>query len=115
MYTKRIHELLLTLGIGHQYLGHNITAQAVAIVIRDENCLLCVKKGIYMPIAAARQCDWRTVERNIRTVIHRAWTLHSDSLSRIAFYQLKQEPSVSEFLDILVSHLLRQSSMRAAR
>ncbi|MBQ7850566.1 MAG: sporulation initiation factor Spo0A C-terminal domain-containing protein [Clostridia bacterium] len=115
MDTKSIHELLLTLGIGRQYLGHNITAQAVALVMRDENSLLCVKKGIYMPIAAARQCDWRTVERNIRTVIHRAWTMHSDSLSRIAFYPLRHEPSVSEFLDILVSHLLRQHPLRMVR
>ena len=115
MNPRSIHELLLTLGIGHQYLGHNITAQAIAIVMRDENSLLCVKKGVYMPIAAARQCDWRTVERNIRTVIHRAWTLHGDSLARIAFYPLRQEPSVSEFLDILVSHLLRNPSLSMVR
>ena len=115
MYDKRIHELLLTLGIGHQYLGHNITAQAVDLAMHDENCLLCVKKGILMPIAAARHCDWRTVERNIRTVIHRAWTLHRDSLSAIAFCHLNHEPSVSEFLDILVSHMMRYPSARVAR
>lgn len=115
MNTRDIHELLLTLGIGRQYLGHNITAQAIHIILENEDSLLCVKKGIYMPIAAARHCDWRTVERNIRTVIHRAWTLNSEGLRSLAFFAPQHEPSVSEFLDMLVSHLLRQRPMRMTR
>lgn len=115
MNNREIHELLLTLGIGRQYLGHNITAQAIHLVMQDEDSLLCIKKGIYMPIAASRHCDWRTVERNIRTVIHRAWTLNSESLRSIAFFSLQHEPSVSEFLDILVSHLLRLHPVRMIR
>lgn len=107
MNSRDIHELLLALGIGRQYLGHNITAQAISIVLKDENSLLCVKKGIYIPIAEERHCDWRTVERNIRTVIHRAWSLAGERLSGLALYSLSREPSVSEFLDILSSYLLR--------
>ena len=115
MATTRIHELLLSLGIGRQYLGHNITAHAIGLVIQDENCLLCVKQGIFLPLAALRDCDWRTIERNMRTVIHRAWTQNADRLSAIAVYPLKREPTVTEFLDILSSYLLRQSVARVYR
>lgn len=107
MKTYAINELLLTLGIGRQYLGHSITVQAIRMVIHDENCLLCVKHGIFLPIAAQRMCDWRTIERNMRTVIHRAWTLNADRLAELAVYPLRREPTVTEFLDILSSYLTR--------
>ncbi|MGN0794237.1 MAG: sporulation initiation factor Spo0A C-terminal domain-containing protein [Aristaeellaceae bacterium] len=114
MPTRKIHELLLTLGIGRQYLGHGITVEAISMVIEDENCLLCVKQGIFMPIAERRNCDWRTIERNIRTVIHRAWTHNADRLMAYAVYPLKREPTVTEFLDILSSYIMRQPVLRAA-
>lgn len=112
MTTRKINELLLSLGIGRQYLGHSITAQAISMVIQDENCLLCVKHGIFLPIAARRKCDWRTIERNMRTVIHRAWSLNADRLMELAVYPLRREPTVTEFLDILSSHIMRQPPMR---
>lgn len=115
MTSRKINELLLSLGIGRQYLGHGITAQAISMVIEDENCLLCVKQGIFIPIAAQRKCDWRTIERNMRTVIHRAWTLNADRLTELAFYPLRREPTVTEFLDILSSHIMRQPPIRIAR
>lgn len=112
MRTRTINELLLTLGIGRQYLGHNITVQAICLVVQDENCLLCVKNGIYCPLAQQRHCDWRTIERNLRTVIHRAWTLNADRLVKLAVYPLRREPTVTEFLDILSSYVIRQTSPR---
>ena len=115
MNSYRIHELLLSLGIGRQYLGHSIAEQAIIMVIQDENCLLCVKHGIFLPIAARRGCDWRTIERNMRTVIHRAWSLNADRLIELAAYPLRSEPTVTEFLDILSSHVIRQTPLRAAR
>ena len=76
MNTRQIHELLYTLGIGRHYLGHNITVDAIQLILCDKDSLLHVKDGVLIPIAAQHQCDWRAVERNIRTVIHRAWTLN---------------------------------------
>jgi len=110
--TRRIHELLLSLGIGRQYLGHRIAVQAILLVIEDETRLLCVKQDVFLPIARTRQCDWRTIERNIRTVIHRAWTHNADQLLSIAFYPLHREPTVTEFLDIVSNYIMRQLSMR---
>ena len=115
MNDVRIRETLRSLGIGRQYLGYSITLQAITMVMQNENCLLCVKTGIYLPLSLQRRCDWRTIERNMRTVIHRAWTLNPDQLMALSDYPLHREPSVTEFLDIVSSHILRLSPLQAYR
>lgn len=107
MQAHKTSELLYSLGIGRQYLGHTITLQAVEMVLRDENCLLCVKQGIFLPLSQRRGCDWRTIERNIRTVIHRAWRTMPARLNELAVYPLRREPTVTEFLDMLAVRVLR--------
>lgn len=107
MSLQKTSELLYSLGIGRQYLGHSITLQAVEMVLRDENSLLCVKQGIFVPLGRQRGCDWRTIERNIRTVIHRAWRTTPGRLTELAVYPLNREPTVTEFLDILAVRVLR--------
>ena len=44
METRIITADLRTLGIGRQYLGYNITIQAVRMVLNDENRLLCIMR-----------------------------------------------------------------------
>lgn len=107
METRTIVQDLRTLGIGRQYLGYNITIKAVRMVVRDENRLLCVKQGVFVPLSEQQQCDWRTIERNIRTVIHRAWYINQPYLSELAGYPLHQEPTVTEFVEMLSAHVLR--------
>lgn len=108
MHPQTISEILYTLGVGRQYLGYGITMEAVEMVLRDENCLLCVKQGIFVPIGTQRGCDWRTVERNIRTVIRRAWRTNPSGLAQLAVYPLRREPTVTEFLDMLAVSALRK-------
>lgn len=108
MHPQSTSELLYTLSIGRQYLGHSITVQAVELVLRDENRLLCVKQGIFVPLGRQRGCDWRTIERNIRTVIRRAWRTSPSRLAELAVYPLQREPTVTEFLDILAVSQLRR-------
>lgn len=107
MDTRTIITALRTLGIGRQYLGYNIIIQAVRMVLHDENRLLCIKQGVFVPIAEQQQCDWRTIERNIRTIIRRAWTVNRAYLSELAGYPMSQEPTVTEFVEILSAHILR--------
>lgn len=108
MEKRMIQEVLRLLGIGRQYLGYNITIQAVRMVLMDENCLFCVKQGIFVPVAEKQRCDWRTIERNIRTVIHRAWSVNPEYVGELAGYPLKQEPTVTEFIEMIASYILRE-------
>lgn len=43
MNTRQIRELLYNLGIGRHYLGHNITVDAIQLILRDKDSLLHVK------------------------------------------------------------------------
>ena len=104
MEVQTITDDLRALGIGRQYLGYNLTIKAVRMVIADENRLLCIKRGIFQPIAQQEKCDWRTIERNIRTAIHRAWKVNRDYLTELARYPMHQEPKVTEFVEILSDH-----------
>ena len=108
METKTIITDLRAMGIGRQYLGYNITIQAVRMVLNDENRLLCIKHGVFLPLSERHHCDWRTIERNIRTIIHRAWSVNQHYLSELAGYPLRQEPTVTEFVEMLSAHILRQ-------
>ena len=111
METRIIVSDLRTLGVGRQYLGYNITIKAVRMVLTDENRLLCIKQGVVIPLSEQQHCDWRTIERNIRTVIHRAWSVNRAYLGELAGYPMHQEPTVTEFVEILSAHILRQHSM----
>lgn len=101
-----VHDLR-KLGIGRQYLGYNITIKAVRMVLFDEDRLLCIKQGVFMPLSEQEKCDWRTLERNIRTIIHRAWTVNQDYLNELAGYPLQHEPTVTEFVEMLSAHIQR--------
>ena len=107
METQIIARDLRALGIGRQYLGYNITIKAVRMVLTDENRLLCIKQGIFVPLSEQQHCDWRTIERNIRTIIHRAWSVNQPYLAELAGYPLQNEPTVTEFVEMLSAHILR--------
>mgnify|MGYP003301473213 CR=1 FL=1 len=113
METKIIVSDLRSLGIGRQYLGYNITIMAVRMVLTDENRLLCIKQGVFIPLSEQQHCDWRTIERNIRTVIHRAWNVNQTYLNELAGYPLHQEPTVTEFVEMLSAHVLQEGRHRS--
>ena len=108
METQIIASDLRALGVGRQYLGYSITIKAVRMVLRDENRLLCIKQGVFIPLSEQQHCDWRTIERNIRTVIHRAWCVNRPYLGELAGYPMHHEPTVTEFVEMLSDHILRQ-------
>lgn len=107
MENRIIVQDLRLLGIGRHYLGHNIVIKAVRMVLLDENILVSIKQGVYLPLAEEERCDWRTIERNIRTIIHRAWCVNREYLGELAGYPMHQEPTVTEFVEILSAHVIR--------
>lgn len=110
METRTIISDLRALGIGRQYLGYNITIMAVRMVMMDEERLLRIKSRVFLPLSEQQQCDWRTIERNIRTVIHRAWHVNRAYLGELAGYPMHQEPTVTEFVEMLSDHALRKKT-----
>lgn len=103
-----IQEHLWHLGVGHRLKGYKMTTLAVSLALEDETRLQCAQNEIYKPIAEQMGCDYRSVERDIRTVIDHAWRTNPEYLSRLAGFPLTCPPTVIQFLDILVAYSLRE-------
>ena len=73
-----------------------------------------MSRRLYPDVAEKLNCTPGCVERNIRTVIDLAWRNNPDYLSELAGYKLTQSPNVKQFLDILVTYLLREQEHSSA-
>ena len=104
----KIKELLNSLSINGKYRGYIVTAVACELLLEDEMLLFAVTHQLYPRVAEICGCNENTVERNIRTVLHRAWQNNPKRLLEIAGYNMTVAPTVTEFLGILLSYLQRQ-------
>lgn len=78
-----IQEHLWHLSVGRRLKGYKMTVLAVNLAIEDEERLLCAQEFLYKPIAEKLNCDFRTVERDIRTVIEHAWLFNPSHLAHL--------------------------------
>lgn len=101
--------LLESLGVTRRYLGCSMAAEAILLL--DMACSSCVtiqlRQGVYEPLADQYGCRWQQVERNLRTVVQRAWCVNRKGLCALASYPLPSAPSVGEFLDMLLTYAQR--------
>ena len=104
---KELKQTLRQMGVSHLYLGQRAAIRAVELVQEDEDRLLDVVNGIYKSIAAEQGKSWMAVERQLRTVVNTAWKTNPDLLQFIAGYPLQKQPTVSEFIEILYNHTVR--------
>lgn len=112
MYKKIIYDELQRLGVTKNYCGCKQLALAVGLAIEDESRLLHITKEIYWEVADLCGCDRSDVERNIRTMAHRAWKVNPSRLMRLAGYPLNASPSVSELITMLVIYVQRCDEVR---
>lgn len=102
---KEIETLLYSIGLSENYAGFRHTATALEIALQDPDSLLLVTKLLYPE--TARRCDtsWTAVERNIRSMRHKAWTKEPGKLQSMAECSLISRPTPAQFLSILAHHL----------
>ena len=103
-----IYEILFELGIGRRYLGSHYLAYAIHATLQDESYLQNVTKRLYPETAAHFGTTWTRVERNMRTVIDTAWRQNRPRLEELARRTLLQSPQITDFIDIIATHLLRR-------
>ena len=100
--------ILETLGVTGNYLGHNLTVEAVQLLADSHGyASVSLRHTVYESLARVRGCSWQQVERNLRTAVQRAWRINRDGLRALCSYPLRTTPSVGEFLDILLTYKLR--------
>lgn len=105
---SEIQKLLNELSINGKYRGYFVTMIACELLLEDEMLLFSVARDLYPKVAERCGYKGQTLERNIRTVIYRAWENSRERLVEIAGYNMTVPPTVTEFLGILVSFLQRQ-------
>ena len=106
-----IYNELRALGITPNYKGYQQAVCAVQLSLEDEQRLTHICKEIYHPTAQLFGCCHTSVERNLRTICHRAWNVCRTHLQELAGYELTAPPTVSTFLAILVSYIQRIESV----
>ena len=103
---SEIYRFFLLLGITPNYLGFYQAAYAVAICMKEPERLISVTKSIYPDVAKYFRTSAGSVERNIRTVARISWDSHSKVLSNLSSESLQKQPTVSQFLSLIVFYFL---------
>lgn len=106
----KIQALLYSIGITGNYVGFYQVASAIKIAVYNPQALLMVTKGLYLDIAKQYKTDWKTVERNIRTVISITWAYSRQRLEMITGHSLSKKPTPTQFIAILSRYLQNSDS-----
>ena len=104
-----VQDILEELGINRAYKGYKHTAYALELVLEDEDRLSAVTKEVYQETARHFHCHWTAVERDIRTVIQRAWQINPTLLQKMAKHPLTNVPKTREFLEIIMKYIQRMA------
>jgi len=104
-----IQDTLHALGITRNYRGFRRTVIAVELILEKPERLENVTREVYYIVADTCHCNHAAVERNLRTVIDRAWRISPTLLRHMAGFPLEQQPTVSEFLEILANYIRKNS------
>lgn len=99
---KKVEQMLCSIGLTQNYKGYRQLAQALQIAGEEPGSLEIVTKRLYP--AVARECgtNWKSVERNIRTMIEIVWQSAPEKLERLSGYPLEEKPKPAQFLALLV-------------
>ena len=103
---SEIYRFFLLLGITPNYLGFYQAAYAVALCMKEPERLISVTKSIYPDVAKYFRTSAGSVEPNIRTVARISWDSHSKVLSDLSSESLQKQPTVSQFLSLIVFYFL---------
>ena len=102
---RRVCHLLRRLGVTPNYTGFHQAARAACEAARRPELMLSLSKWRYPLVAREMNTTGAAVERNIRTVILRAWRQNPELLRQCARFPLNKRPTCGEFLDMLAACL----------
>lgn len=108
-----VERVLEGLGVNRTYFGYWIIRDIVTVAVEDEEALQDMG-GFYEALAMKYGRKPSAIEKNIQTAKQRAWRVSAPKIKKMARYELDSAPSNSEFIDILVTYLLRQETRREA-
>ena len=102
---RAVERTLYALGLSANYVGFSQLAAALEIALREPEALRRVTKYLYPETARRCGTNWKAVERNIRTMLRRAWRCAPGRLEEWAGCPLAGCPHPAQFIAILIHHL----------
>ena len=105
MMDMKIQNLLYSIGLTANYTGCQQMMIALEIATQEPESLCLVTKRLYPETARRCGTNWKAVERNIRTALHRAWKNSQHTLEQMVGHSFDSMPKPAQFLAILV-HVL---------
>lgn len=100
-----LHRTLHYLGITRNYRGFKQVCIAVELIKEHPERLHNVMQNVYYVVAKECGCSPLCVERNIRTIILKAWNCNYSRLCEIANCNLLSPPTAAEFVDLLSTYI----------
>lgn len=107
-----IHKALHNLGLTWNYRGYWQLYTAVQLVCEEPTRLESIGKEVYAAVAEECGCSVCCVERNIRTLIFKAWNGRRHILCEMANKILYSPPTVAEFVDMIVLDIMSKTTMQ---
>ena len=101
-----IYNILHRCGISGKYRGFAMLLSAIQMSIEDDAQGSMITQSLYSRVAEECRCPIYCVERNIRTVVMRAWKTNRTYLQEMAGYLLVGPPTSSEFIVIITTYIL---------
>ena len=103
---REIERLLFRAGVTPIYVGYDYFTEAVMIVYENPSKHLRTCKEIYIPIAEKFHADYRTVERNLRTIRDVFIRNKGKEILQDMGYEIWcDRPGVRELIEIFVIYL----------
>ncbi|WP_409969854.1 sporulation initiation factor Spo0A C-terminal domain-containing protein [Bengtsoniella intestinalis] len=99
----RIYDTLYELGITANYVGFFHTSFGVYLAVNQPERMQYITKWLYPDIAKQYHTNWKSVERNIRSVTAIAWNTNPLLLQTMARHPLSKRPCNSQFIAILAA------------
>lgn len=102
---NEINFTLHRLGICPHYTGYREMCLAIHLTLEEPDRLAALVRQIYTPVGQATDKNWTAVERNLRTVVRRAWEANPAYMAEIAGRPLAHKPETGEFLAMMWGYL----------
>ena len=106
---NKIIKTLSRLGLTANYVGFYYAAEALSLSLQDHSRLHYVSKLVYPDIAKHFHTSIACVERDLRTIVAKAWANNPALLSEMANHALTKAPTNGEFLAIITTYITRST------
>lgn len=97
-------KMLRELGIGRNRVAFTQISVCLEIIAKDPARMTNICEDVYAVAALRLGCPVGNVERNLRNAIFSAWKRDRSYFDRLAGFTVRNRPSVSEFLDMVLAY-----------